>query len=117
MPRPPRQETNREREHPRWPSLEEQLEASRVIPGSALERLIRENQDFDRLSPDEAYDKLRLPPWLRVYWRKQHPEIQPAPGDPTRGYPLALRDIYIWMLDHQDLEPEDEPKQRNDHDA
>ena len=55
-------------------------EASKVIPGSALEKLIRENQDFDMLSPEEAHDRLRLPPWLRVYWRKQHPELQPAPA-------------------------------------
>jgi len=96
---------DRKREPVRWPTLEEQLEAAHVIRGSALERLIRENQDFDLLNPEEAHDKLRLPPWLRVYWKKQHPEIRPAPSDPTRGYPLALRDIYNWMLEHQDLEP------------
>jgi hypothetical protein len=103
MPKHP-EEKSTKREHPHWPTLEEQLEASHVIRGSALEKLIRENQDFDLLSPEEAHDKLRLPPWLRVYGRKQHPEIKPAPGDPTRGYPLALRDIYNWMLTHQDLE-------------
>lgn len=115
MPKHPPEERDRKREYPHWPSLEEQLEASHVIPGSALEKLIRENQDFDMLSPEEAHDRLRLPPWLRVYWRKQHPEIQPAPGDPTGGYPLALRDIYIWMLEHQDLEPRDEPGKRGDY--
>jgi hypothetical protein len=116
MAKHPNDERDRKREHPQWPPLEEQLEASHVIRGSALERLIRENQDFDMLSPEEAHDKLRLPPWLRVYWRKQHPEIKPAPGDPTRGYPLALRDIYVWMLKHQDLQPgEHEPGKRGDH--
>ena len=116
MPRRPPAGRDRKRDNGHWPSLAEQLEASRVIPGSALERLIRENQDFDMLSPEEAHDKLHLPPWLRVYWRKQHPEIDSAPGDPTRGYPLALSDIYIWMLDHQDLEAGDnEPEKRGDH--
>jgi hypothetical protein len=99
---------DRERE-PAWPSLEEQLRASKVILGSALERLIRENQDFDRLRPEEAHDKLGLPPWLRVYWRKQHPELRVAAHDPTGGYPLALRDLYLWMLEHQDLEPQRGP--------
>ncbi len=78
-----------------------------MIHGSALERLVRDNQDFKLLDPDEADDRLRIPPWLRVYWRKQHPETAPAPGDPTKGYPLALRDIYEWMVTHQDLEPEE----------
>jgi hypothetical protein len=92
---------------PSWPTIDEQLRESKVIHGSALERLIRDNQDFKLLDPDEADDRLRIPPWLRVYWRKQHPETAPAPGDPTKGYPLALRDIYEWMVTHQDLEPEE----------
>jgi hypothetical protein len=100
---------DRERE-PTWPSLEEQLRASKVIPGSALEKLIRENQDFDRLRPEEAHDKLGLPPWLRVYWWKQHPELRVPAHDPTGGYPLALRDLYLWMLEHQDLEPQRGPE-------
>jgi hypothetical protein len=44
---------------PHWPTLEEQLKVSKVIPGSALEKLIRANQDFEMLRPEEAYDKLR----------------------------------------------------------
>ena len=100
-----REHRKRPRESVNWPSLEEQLEASKVIRGSALEKLIRENQDFEMLRPEEAHDKLRLPPWLRVYWKKQHPELRPTPHDPTGGYPLALRDIYVWMLQHQDLKP------------
>jgi hypothetical protein len=91
---------------PRWPSFEEQLRESKVIPGSTLEKLIRENQNFEMLAPEEAHDKLRLPPWLRVHWRKKHPELRHAAHDPTGGYPLALRDLYLWMLQHQDLEPE-----------
>jgi hypothetical protein len=91
---------------PRWPTLEEQFKASKVIHGSALEKLVKENQNFEVLSPGEANDKLRLPPWLRVYYRKQHPGFRQAPKDPTGGYPLALRDLYMWMLQHQDLKPE-----------
>lgn len=95
---------------PHWPSFEEQLKASKVIPGSALEKLIRENQNFGVLRPEEAHDKLRLPPWLRVYWRKEHPEYRHAAHDPTGGYPLALRDVYLWMIQHQDLQVPREPE-------
>lgn len=88
---------------PHWPSLEEQLKAANVKPGSALEQLIKDNQDFDMLFPSEANDKLRLPPWLRVYWRKHHPEDKYLQTDPTGGYPLALRDLFNWMVRNQDL--------------
>jgi hypothetical protein len=93
---------------PTWPTVDEQLAAAKVVHGSALEQLIRENQDFSLLRPEEATDNLRLPPWLRVYWWKQHPELTPAPGDPTGGYPLALHDIYLWMTEHQSLEAEEQ---------
>jgi hypothetical protein len=84
-----------------WPSLEEQLAASNVIPGSALEKLVKGNQDFDMLDPTEINDRWKLPPWLRVYWRKQHPEIKPkGPGGP---YPLVLKEMYAWMMLNQDL--------------
>jgi len=59
---------------PKWPSVEEQLEAAGIIRGSALDKLIRENQDFHLLSPEESRDNLGLPLWLRVYWRKAHPK-------------------------------------------
>jgi hypothetical protein len=91
---------------PRWPSLEEQLRESGVRPGTALEKLIEAHQDFSLLRPEELHDQLRIPLWLRVQFRKRHPEIRPIPGDPIGGYPLALRDLYIWMLEHQDLTPE-----------
>ena len=53
-----------------WPSLAEQLQKSGVRPGTALERLIRNNQDFALLRLDEATDVRGLPPWARVWWRK-----------------------------------------------
>lgn len=92
-----------ERERPSWPSVEEQLATSEVARGSALEQLIRDNQDFEMLQPEEARDRLGLPPWLRVYWRKLHPHAQYT--GPSGGYPLSLADLYEWMVDHQDLNP------------
>lgn len=88
-----------------WPALEKQLTVDKVAPGSALDKLIRENQDFSVLHPQEASDKLGLPPWLRVYWRRSNPDWRYAPDDPTGNYPRALKNVYLWMLTHQDLKP------------
>ncbi|HJZ76196.1 MAG TPA: hypothetical protein VKE51_30885 [Vicinamibacterales bacterium] len=94
-------------EQPRWPTLDEQLKESNVKKGSALEKLIADNQNFEMLRPEEATDKLRIPLWLRVHFRKAHPELTFKPGDPTGGYPLALRDLYHWMINNQDLKSQD----------
>ncbi|MFL6212264.1 MAG: C25 family cysteine peptidase [Blastocatellia bacterium] len=88
-----------------WPSLSQQLIDAGVAPGSALEALIRANQDFSMLRPEEAKDTLRVPLWLRVHWRKAHPEGNYSALDPTGGYPLVLKEVYEWMLSHQDLQP------------
>jgi hypothetical protein len=88
---------------PRWPSLKQQLTAFNVTPGSALEQLIKDNQDFSILLPNEANDGLPFPPWLRVWWRKKHPELSFA--GPKVGYPLGLKEILSWMLRNQDLPP------------
>ena len=94
----------------RWPSLEEQLARDRVPAGSALARLIAENQEIDLLRPAEVHDKMGLPPWLRVLWRKQHPEGEYLASDPTGGYPLILKEFHEWMVEHPDLQPVmDEP--------
>jgi len=53
---------------------------------------------------------LPLPPWLRVYFHKQHPEAEFAPNDPTGGYPLALRDLYQWMVAFQDFPTQQGPE-------
>ena len=90
---------------PRFPSLQEQFRESKVIPGSALAQLIRANQDFSILRPEEAKDQLLIPAWLRVIWRKAHPEGVYAASDPTGGYPLVLREVHEWMRSHQDLKP------------
>jgi hypothetical protein len=88
-----------------WPNLTAQLSHDHVLPGSALERLIAANQDFSLLRPEEAKDHLRIPLWLRVIWRKAHPEATYSPKDPTGGYPLVLNEVHEWMLSHQNLQP------------
>ena len=90
---------------PRWPSLDEQLSRDRVPAGSALAKLIAQNQDLQLLRSDEANDKVGVPPWLRVLWRKSHPEGDYSAANPTGGYPLAIKDVYEWMVHHPDLRP------------
>lgn len=84
-----------------WPSLENQLNEAKVLNGSALEKLIKSNQDFHMLRPEEANDKIGLPLWLRVHWRKNHPEGKYAANDPSGGYPLALHRLHSWMIYNQ----------------
>jgi hypothetical protein len=91
----------------RFPSLAEQKASSpeAIQRGSELEKLIEANQDFSMLDPSEAKDLRIPPPWLRVWWRKEHPELTYDMSDPTGGYPLVLKEIWEWMLHHQDLRP------------
>ena len=91
----------------RFPSLAEQKASSpeAIQSGSELEKLIEANQDFSMLDPSEAKDLRIPPPWLRVWWRKEHPELTYDMSDPTGGYPLVLKEIWEWMLHHQDLQP------------
>jgi hypothetical protein len=100
----PRQQT--------WPTVDQQLKAGRVQPGSALEELILSNQDFQMLRAEEAHDKIQVPLWLRVWWRKAHPEGDYSAADPTGGYPRALKEVAEWMVLHQDLvpDPADDPR-------
>jgi hypothetical protein len=86
-----------------WPSLQEQLDAAKPPRGSALEKLIKDNQDFGLLRPEEAHDNAELPLWLRVYWRKNHPDVPHPTVNPGAGYPDVLYTIYAWMLSHPDL--------------
>jgi hypothetical protein len=88
---------------PKWPSLQEQLDAAKPAPGSALEKLIKDNQDFHLLQPEEAHDDAGLPLWLRVFWRKNHPDVQHSTVNPGAGYPDVLYTIHAWMRSHPDL--------------
>lgn len=48
-----------------WPSIEEQLAEAKAIPGSAFEKFIRLNQDFELLREGETpSDTIGLAPWL-----------------------------------------------------
>jgi len=89
---------------PAWPALEHQLREDRAAPDSALGKLIRANQDFSLLRPEEANDRLPVPAWLRVWWRKAHPAGRFPANDPTGGYPLVLKEIHEWMVSHPDLQ-------------
>src|SRR5260370_38577683 len=89
--------------NPKWTPLEEQLHAAKVTGGSALEKLIKDNQDFHLLRPEEAHDNADLPLWLRVYWRKHHPDVPHSTVNPGAGYPDVLYTIHAWMLSHHDL--------------
>ncbi|HSS47410.1 MAG TPA: sialidase family protein, partial [Thermoanaerobaculia bacterium] len=95
-----------------WPSIDKQLRQARVQPGSALEALIFDNQDFKMLRAEEVNDHIPVPLWLRIYWRKGHPETVYSAADPTGGYPHVLKEVYEWMLTHQELRPHsaDEPQ-------
>jgi hypothetical protein len=102
-----------------WPALEEQFAASSVVHGSALEKLIHDNQEFHLLRPEEAHDRLGIPHWLRVYWRKHHPDGNYSAENPSGGYPRILRRVFEWMLLHQDLRPDSQsgvtPRGTGDH--
>ena len=88
-----------------WPTVEQQLAKDRIRPGSNLEGLVYANQDFEILRPGERNDRIGIPPWLRVWWRKAHPELTYSAGDPTGGYPRVLHEVHEWMVSHQDLLP------------
>jgi hypothetical protein len=94
---------------PVWPSLVEQVDRAGIRPDSALARLVAAHQDFRLLRLEESRDALRLPAWLRVFWRQAHPEGTYTAADPTGGYPLVLKEVYEWMLSHQDLLPGEAP--------
>src|SRR5436305_12752087 len=88
-----------------WPTVREQMQADAVTPHSALEALSAANQDFSLLRPEEAKDHIPVPLWLRVLWRRAHPEIVYSEKDPTGGYPLVLKEVHEWMVTHQSLVP------------
>jgi len=82
----------------RWPSLDEQIRRSKAPKGSPLEKVIRDNQDFSLLGPEEVDDNFSIPPWLRVFWRKQHPDIQMPAKNPGAAYPEVLSQLHKRMV-------------------
>jgi hypothetical protein len=59
---------------------------------------------YSILRNDQTH-KIGLPLWIRVAWRKAHPELEYRADDPSGGYPLALETLYEWMVAHPDLQP------------
>ena len=91
---------------PRFPSIERQLTDAKAVHGSKFEAFIRANQDTSLLRPGESSgDGIGLPLWLRVYYRKTHPDVPPAPAGPAGDYPEVLSRIEEWMEANQDLGP------------
>lgn len=80
------------------PTIRDQIESAKAPKGSALEKLIRANQDFDLLHPDEFEDDYPIPLWLRVAYRKQHPELELPSKNPGAAYPEVLTQIYQRMI-------------------
>ena len=80
-----------------------QIRDARAPKGSNLENLIRENQDMEMLSPDEIDDEYPLPIWLRVFWRKQHPEIEMPEKNPGAAYPEVLSQLHKRMIANPEL--------------
>jgi hypothetical protein len=92
---------------PHWPTLEEQLTAAKAKRGSAFAKFIELNQDFELLRPGEhENDGIGYPPWLRVYWRKQHPDESHSAAGPIGDYPESLNRIEEWMELNQELLPD-----------
>jgi hypothetical protein len=83
---------------PKRPTIQAQIESAKAPKGSALEKMIRANQDFELLHPDEFEDDYPIPLWLRVAWRKQHPEIQLPAKNPGAAYPEVLSQAYRRMV-------------------
>lgn len=60
--------------------------------------MIRDNQDFEILAPEELDDDYPIPLWLRVAYRKQHREIQFPSKNPGAAYPEVLSQVYKRMV-------------------
>ena len=83
---------------PKRPTIRAQIESAKAPKGSALEKLIRANQDFELLHPEEFEDDYPIPLWLRVAWRKQHPDVQLPAKNPGAAYPEVLSQAYQRMV-------------------
>jgi hypothetical protein len=80
------------------PGVERQIRDAKAPKGSPLERMIRQNQDFDLLAPEELDDEYPVPLWLRVAYRKQHPEIAFPDKNPGAVYPEVMSQVFRRMV-------------------
>lgn len=85
-------------EKPKPPTIKAQIDSAKAPKGSALEKLIRANQDFELLHSEELDDEYPIPLWLRVAWRKQHPEVELPAKNPGAAYPEVLSQAYRRMV-------------------
>jgi len=91
-----------------------------IKPDSALGKLVREVEAHEATrviaaeravaaATKRARTRADIPDWLRAHYLRNHPETRAlravGPPDPTGGLPLALESLYIWMLQHQELQP------------
>jgi len=94
------------------PGTPSKLSKIRIRPGTALDKLSKEGvaaskeMRFMNL-PRAKRMRLDIPDWLRAHYDRNHPQALAAVStdDPTGGLPLALEDLYVWMLHNQDLKP------------
>jgi len=93
-----RERQQRSGSKPKTPTVEEQIKHAEAPEGSALEKLIRANQDFELLHPDEFEDDFPIPLWLRVVWRKEHPDVEMPAQNPGAAYPEVLSQAYRRMV-------------------
>jgi hypothetical protein len=93
---------------PKRPTIRAQIESAKAPKGSALEKLIRANQQFELLQPEEFEDDYSVPLWLRVAWRKAHPDVPLPPKNPGAAYPEVLSQAYRRMVanPHEPWAPE-----------
>jgi hypothetical protein len=87
------------------PPIDTQLQADDIDADSILARVVRQSQDAELLCDSEFDDHLGIPLWLRINWRKGHPEDHFRCDDPGYGYPRVLYEAYGWLVRHQDLKP------------
>ena len=89
----------------RWPTLadiEGAVRERRVIYGSELEQLIETNQNTSVLRPEESEDDgVDIPLWLRVHYRKNHPDQSLAKAGAVGDYPEYLENLHEWMKRNQ----------------
>lgn len=85
-----------------------------VRPDTALAKLIQESSSHtpEMTIAAAGGSKVDIPRWLAAHYRRNHSELPKAALqlDPTGGYPLALENLYSWMLLHQDLQPSQAPE-------